>query len=119
MRYWLPKHSKIMKTHDFPYKNVQFFSTYFSEDWKSFLNGSERFISTSLVSRVKIMIPPDIRPSGGFREIPNWPSAPPHSYSINEKVVRRKRNFFACRSPNYVFIKQIKHENSPPQADFF
>ena len=68
MRSWLPKHSKIMKNHDFPYKNVYFFSTDFSEDWKSFLNGSERFISAILVSRVKIMIPPGTHLSGRISE---------------------------------------------------
>ena len=27
--------------------------------------------------------------------------------------------FLGTRSPNYVFVKKIKHENRPPQADFF
>ena len=34
-------------------------------------------------------------------------------------VARRRRKILGIRSPSFVFVKQIKHENSPPQADFF
>ena len=45
-----------------------FFSEPFFLNWKQFLDGSERFISAILVSRVKIMIPPCTHLSGRIFE---------------------------------------------------
>ena len=64
-------HQIFRKFPDFRQFRTQFFSTlaeYFFENWKSFLDGSESFISAILVSRAKIMIPPGTHSSGRISE---------------------------------------------------
>ena len=44
---------------------------------------------------------------------------PGKAVELSETVARRRRKFFRISASKIYFVKENKHENSPPQANFF